>query len=116
MRRILHLKNWIPKSLNRAQRLMAEEVLDKNAHRHDVTILPSNEGGVLPDVSEMVPIYHKQCKNVAFYYTHRFQSGEVMTATRAKFPDGSRPERGQAFFCGSCKERIHFVGDLRMAA
>jgi len=95
---------------------MAEEILDKNSHDHVVTILPSNEGGVLPDVSEMVPIYHKQCSNVAFYYTHRLQSGEKLTATRAKFPDGTRPERGEAFFCGSCKEKIWFVGDLRMAA
>jgi hypothetical protein len=105
----------IPKNLNRQQRLMAEEVLDKNSHDHVVTILPGNEGGKLPDTSEMVPIYHKQCSRVAFFYTHKLRSGEKMTATRAKFPDGSRPERGDAFFCGSCKSKIWFIGDLRMA-
>jgi hypothetical protein len=110
----LLLKNWIPKNLTRQQRVMAEEILDKNSHDHAVTILPSNEGNELPPTSEMVPIYHAQCNSVAFYYTHRLQTGEVLTATRAKFPDGTRPDRGQPFICGSCKERIHFVGDLKM--
>jgi hypothetical protein len=40
----LLLKNWIPKNLTRQQRVMAEEILDKNSHDHAVTILPSNEG------------------------------------------------------------------------
>lgn len=110
----LHLKNWIPPSLTPVQKLMAEEVLDKNSHDHEVTILPNTEGGVLPDTSEMVPIYHRQCNNPAFYYTHVPKSGEKLTATRAKFPDGTRPERGQAFVCGSCHDKLSFVGELSL--
>ena len=93
---------------------MAEEILDKNMLNHAVTILPSVEASELPDVREMVPIYHLQRNSVAFYYTHRPKRGERLTATRAKFPDGTRPERGQPFFCGTCKERIVYVGDLSM--
>jgi len=104
--------NRIPKNLNKTQRRMAEEVLDKNMGDHCVTILSSTDGDKLPPVSEMVPIYHKGCNGVAFYYTHQPKKNELMTATRAKFPDGSRPERGQAFVCGSCKERVWYMGEL----
>lgn len=105
------INDRIPKNLNRTQRLMAEEVLDTNK---GVTILPNLESDELPPTSEMVPIYHVKCNSVAFYYTHYLQNREVLVASRAKFPDGTRPDRGQPFICGSCKERIHFVGELKM--
>ena len=109
------MSDRIPDGLNQTQRRRAEEFLDRNPHLHGkVRILDNADGGKLPGVSEMHPIYHKQCGAVAFYYLHRPQSGEMLTATKAKFPDGTRPERGQPFICGSCKERIWMQGDLKL--
>lgn len=111
------LAKYIPRGLSRAQKRSAESVLDRNAGRQ-VKILPplthSHENRLSP--SQMVTLYHwgngDGCKRVAFHYTHQLKKGELMMATRALMPDGSRPDRNQQMECGSCGERIHQKGDL----
>ena len=100
-------------NLSHAQRVLRDEVLHKNP---DAKILPSMEfDGKLPeDNADMVPYYHTGCGLVAFYYTHVPAKNEMLTATRARFPDGTRPERGQKFVCGSCKSDLHFHGELTL--
>lgn len=106
----------LPPGLNPEQKVMAEEVL----HRDPSAIIlpPGTEGGKLPGTESMVPVYHigpLGCQKVAFYYTHMLDraGGEMPTATRAKFPDGSRPDRGQPMMCGSCKAHVNIMCDLR---
>lgn len=111
------LAKYIPSGLNKSQQRSAESVLDRNAGRQ-VKILPllthSHENRL--KASQMVTLYHwgngDGCKRVAFYYTHQLKSGELMMASRALFPDGSRPDRSQPMVCGSCGEWIHMKGDL----
>ena len=95
--------------LNKEQKLMAEEIADRFPNAK--ILPPLGEPGKL-DIREMHAIYHNRCRHVAFYYTHRPKRGEMLLATRAKYPDGSRPDRSQKMMCGSCKEYIEFAGEL----
>lgn len=100
--------------LTTEQRRMAEEILAKNPGA--VILQPTTEGGKLPPISEMVPVYHVGpigCQNVVFYYTHVLNKRtEMPIATRAKLPDGSRPDRNQPMTCGACGKRVDFFGEL----
>ena len=98
--------------LNREQKLMAEEILDKNP---GAKILPTRpEPKELPGISDMEPIFHKTCRHIAFYYTHRPERGEMMTAVRARAIDGKRLEKGTPMMCGSCHEHIEGPSFLQM--
>ena len=112
------LAKHLPRGLSRTQKLMAEEMIEVNKDNHQVTILPPlarhHENRLSP--SQMVTLYHwgngSGCKRVAFYYTHQLKKGELMMATRALMPDGTRPDRNQGMECGSCGAPIHQKGDL----
>lgn len=97
---------------NSEQRLMAEEILDKNP---GAKILPTRpEPKELPGISDMEPIYHKTCEHIAFYYTHRPMKAEMMTAVRARGVNGKRLEKGTPMICGSCGDNIEGPSFLRM--
>ena len=112
------LAKHLPRGLSLEQKRTAEEVIDKNKHDHQVTILPplarTHENRLSP--SQMVTLYHwgngSGCKRVAFYYKHQLKKNEVMMATRALMPNGSRPDRNQPMECGSCGAQLHQKGDL----
>ena len=102
----------IPEGLNKEQKLMAEEILDTNP---GAKILPTRpEPKELPGISEMEPIFHKTCRHVAFYYTHRPERGEMMTAVRARDIDGKRLEKGAPMECGSCGCHIESPSHLQL--
>ena len=109
------MKRMISRLFNREQKRMAEEILDRNP---GAVVLPPMlpEGGQLPPVSEMVPVFHvgdHGCRGVAFYYTHVLdRRRELPMATRAKYPNGSRPDRNQPMTCGSCGVKVDFFGEL----
>ncbi len=72
-----------------------------------VRILPTRDlPDVLPGIEDLVPYYHKACQKVAFYYTHRIERGEMITASRARTVKGKRLESGSAFRCTTCGERM----------
>jgi hypothetical protein len=112
------LAKYMPRGLSRTQKLMAEEVIEVNKDDHQVTILPplhiEHEGRL--ESGQMVPYYHwgtgEGCKQVAFYYTHVLEKGEVMMASRALYPNGKRPDRNQSMECGSCGAPVQVKGDL----
>ncbi len=112
------LAKYMPRGLSRVQKLMAEEVIEVNKDDHQVTILPPLhlEHTKRLESGQMVPYYHwgngEGCKKVAFHYTHRLVKGEVMMATRALFPNGTRPDRNDSMKCGSCGADIFQKGDL----
>lgn len=86
------------------KKVMAEEVLHKNP---DAKILPTKPiPKELPPISVMEPIFHKTCKQIAFYYTHVPEKCEMMTATRARDIDGKTIEPGAPMVCGSCKLNV----------
>lgn len=101
--------------LTHEQKVLAEEILHKNPGA--VVLPPLGEPSEDDMKTEnMVPIYHwghgEGCKQVAFYYTHRPQRGEMMSARRAKYPDGYRPDRNEPMKCGTCQSGVTMRGDL----
>jgi hypothetical protein len=91
------------------KRVLAEEVLHKNP---DAKILPSlGDPGKL-NIDDMVPIFHKPCRRVAFFYTHKPKTGELMMASRAMYANGSQPERNQKMVCGGCGAKIDYEDEL----
>ena len=112
---ITDLSELKQRRMSPAQREMAEEMILKGAK----VISPLPEGAVL-NKDDMVPIYHWHtgmfdepgCKQVAFYYTHYLQKGEVLMATRALMPDNTRPDRNSPMVCGSCGAPLRTRGDL----
>lgn len=51
-----------------------------------------------------IAIFHSSCGAFAFYYESRGElpGGRVIESERARFPDGTKPDMGQPFLCGSC--------------
>ncbi len=98
--------------MNYEQRVMAEEILHKDPNAKILPTVP--EPSTLPPIEDMEPIFHKTCKRIAFYYTHRPMKGEMMTAVRARHVNGTRLEKGQPMICGSCGENIEGPSYLQM--
>ncbi len=93
------------KSFLYPKRVAAEEVLHKNP---GAKILPTQPiPDELPSCKHMIPIKHKTCGAVAFYYTHVPAKGEMMTATRARTIGGDTIEPGATMTCGSCGDGVH---------
>ena len=83
-----------------SKKVMAEEVLHKNP---TAKILPTQPApDELPTCDHMIEILHKTCGEVAFYYTHVPQTGEMMVSTHARTKSGDTIERNAHMTCGSC--------------
>ncbi len=100
----LIMNNPIPGNLNYTQRVMADEVLHRDPK---VRILPSRElPDKLPGIEDMLPVYHRTCKGLAFYYTHMPVRGEMLTASRARTVKGKRCEAATPIMCGTCRGNV----------
>lgn len=100
------------KNLDYDRKVMAEEVLHNNP---GAKILPTQPiPDELPPISEMEPLFHKTCGEVAYYYLHQPRRGEMLTATRARTIDGKTIEPGSPMICGSCAKHIEGPRQLRI--
>ena len=98
--------------MNYEQRVLRDEILQKNPNAKILPTVP--EPKVLPPIELMEAVWHKTCGGVAFYYTHRPQPGEMMTAVRARTKTGKRIEKGEPMMCGSCGINIEGPHVMRM--
>ena len=102
-------------TLDYGKKVMAEEVLHNNNNKN-VTILPTQpEPPKDITIDEMVPITHKACKHVAFYYTHVPCRGEMMRGANARDLKGKTIEANSTMICGSCGEPISGAKDMRVS-
>ncbi len=99
-------------TLDYDRRVMSEEVLHRNPNQ-SVKILPTKPApSSLPCKEEMVPVRHRACGGIAFYYTHRPHTKEMMTASRARDINGKRIEPSSIMRCGSCGLNVGGPGTL----
>lgn len=52
----------------------------------------------------IVPIYHKRCNGIAFYYHKYVVLGEVLEAKYATKLNGDQIITGEKIICGTCGE------------
>ncbi len=110
----MSLNDRVILTLDYGKKVMAEEVLHNNDGKK-VTILPVEP--VPPKdiaTNEMIPITHKTCGHVAFYYTHVPCRGEMMRATNARDLKGRTIETNSTMRCGSCGEPISGPKDMQV--
>lgn len=94
----------VVKTFDHEKKVLAEEVMHKNP---EAKILPTRP--VPPkdiSIDDMVPIYHKTCERMAFFYTHIPETREMMTSVRARTLNGGLIEPCSPMICGSCGEMI----------
>jgi hypothetical protein len=63
--------------------------------------------------NDLIPILHKVCGNVAFYYRELPVPGQIIEARMAVLVDGTQPFPQQEMVCGSCRTVISTV-DLKV--
>lgn len=94
------------------KKVMAEEVLHKNPGAKILPAQPPPPADITID--EMIPILHKTCGDIAFYYTNVPQKGEMMLSSHARDRDGKPMHHGQPMKCGSCKGHIEGANYLQV--
>jgi len=55
---------------------------------------------------KVIPVFHKRCDKVAFYFTRRLKRGEVLWSYDVRRLDGSIPTCNEQIICGRCGDPI----------
>lgn len=62
-------------------------------------------------ITKYFPYIHKNCGGVAFYSSHKFESGESLIVDFVLLENGENPKAGDPICCGNCGERLSEFND-----
>lgn len=51
---------------------------------------------------DLIPVYHRECKKVAFYSRKRWNVGDALMAKDIVKLNGREPSVGEPIACGAC--------------